>query len=61
MGSDNASSPRMQPGCYDNDIHSIEPVYQALKEQLEYEGIPLQVGMAAEVRISAELPGLTTY
>ena len=54
-------TPHIQPGCYDNDVHTIQPVYQAFKEQLEHEGIPLQVGMAAEVHIGAELPAMITH
>lgn len=51
-------TPHIVPGCYENDIHTIQPVYQAFRDQLENDGIPLQVRMAAEVRISAELPAL---
>lgn len=49
-------TPHIHPGCYDNDILSIEPVYQAFREELENRGIPLQVGMAGEVRACGELP-----
>lgn len=49
-------TPHIEPGCYDNDKASISKVFAAYKEQLEYYDISLQIGMAAEVRICAELP-----
>ncbi|MGR9088882.1 MAG: tyrosine-protein phosphatase [Gammaproteobacteria bacterium] len=51
-------TPHIQPGCYDNDAENISRVYIAFRERLEAEGIPLEVGMAAEVRVCGELPQL---
>jgi protein-tyrosine phosphatase len=49
-------TPHIQPGCYDNDIQSIQVVYQAFQAALDDHGIPLKISMAAEVRVCAELP-----
>ncbi|MBL1262360.1 tyrosine-protein phosphatase [Methylomicrobium sp. RS1] len=49
-------TPHIQPGCYDNDSDSIRRIFEDFQSQLDAEKIPLQVGMAAEVRICAELP-----
>ncbi|WP_374090228.1 tyrosine-protein phosphatase [Methylomicrobium lacus] len=51
-------TPHIQPGCYDNDIDNIRGTFEAFQEQLATENIPLQVGMAAEVRVCAELPNM---
>lgn len=51
-------TPHIQPGCYDNDVESIRAAYQAFKTALEIHAIPLQISMAAEVRVCAELPQL---
>ncbi|MEC4747779.1 CpsB/CapC family capsule biosynthesis tyrosine phosphatase [Methylomicrobium sp. Wu6] len=51
-------TPHIKPGCYDNDIENIRRVFEAFQNRLAGENIPLQVGMAAEVRVCAELPGL---
>jgi len=49
-------TPHIQPGCYDNTIENIRLVYEAFRDQLAKHNIPLEVGMAAEVRVCAELP-----
>jgi protein-tyrosine phosphatase len=49
-------TPHIQPGCYDNESGTIRRVFDAFRNQLAAENIPLQVGMAAEVRVCAELP-----
>jgi protein-tyrosine phosphatase len=49
-------TPHIQPGSYDNDSHSIQSAYQGFKEALKQAAIPLQIEMAAEVRVCAELP-----
>jgi len=49
-------TPHIQPGCYDNDSETIRQVFEAFQQRLAAENIPLQVGMAAEVRVCAELP-----
>jgi protein-tyrosine phosphatase len=51
-------TPHIEPGCFDNDSDSIRQAFEAFQERLEAENIPLQIGMAAEVRVCAELPGL---
>jgi len=49
-------TPHIQPGWYDNDYKIIAAVYENFKAELSREGIPLQIGMAAEVRVCGELP-----
>lgn len=49
-------TPHIQPGCYDNNIDNIRLVYEAFKRELESQEVPLEVKMAAEVRVCAELP-----
>ncbi|MGJ0486520.1 MAG: tyrosine-protein phosphatase [Methylomicrobium sp.] len=49
-------TPHIQPGCYDNDSANIRRIFEGFQNKLAAENIPLQVGMAAEVRICAELP-----
>jgi protein-tyrosine phosphatase len=51
-------TPHIEPGCYDNDSDSIRQAFEVFQERLAAENIPLQIGMAAEVRVCAELPGL---
>jgi protein-tyrosine phosphatase len=48
-------TPHIHPGRYDNEKQSIEIAYQAFKLALKTSNIPLKIGMAAEVRVSAEL------
>ena len=49
-------TPHIQPGCYDNNQDSIQHAYRQFKTALQQHGIALQVGMAAEIRVCAELP-----
>jgi protein-tyrosine phosphatase len=51
-------TPHIQPGCYDNESDNIQRVFEVFRSQLAAEHIPLQVGMAAEVRVCAELPAM---
>jgi protein-tyrosine phosphatase len=51
-------TPHIRPGSFDNDSDGIRRTFEAFQEQLAAENIPLQIGMAAEVRVCAELPGL---
>lgn len=51
-------TPHIQPGCYDNDVVNIQRIFEEFKNLLAAENIPLEVGMAAEVRACAELPGM---
>ncbi|VAX06198.1 Manganese-dependent protein-tyrosine phosphatase [hydrothermal vent metagenome] len=48
-------TPHIQPGVYDNDIHTISSAFTAFKTDLTANHIPLAIGMAAEVRISFEI------
>lgn len=49
-------TPHIQPGCYDNERDSIRRVFEDFQNRLAAENIPLEIGMAAEVRVCAELP-----
>lgn len=49
-------TPHIQPGCYDNSIETIQPVFNDFKIELQNAEIALQIEMAAEVRVCAELP-----
>lgn len=49
-------TPHIQPGCYNNDSDNIRRIFEDFQNKLLAEDIPLQVCMAAEVRICAELP-----
>ncbi len=49
------ATPHIQPGLYNNSRESIEEVYKHFREVLETEQIPLELGMAAEVRVSPEV------
>lgn len=51
-------TPHIQPGCYDNEVENIKCIFEAFQKQLAAENIPLQIGMAAEVRVCAELPSM---
>ena len=51
-------TPHIHTGWYDNDCDSIRVSYQAFQQALTDDHIALQVGMAAEVRVDAHLPGL---
>ena len=54
-------TPHIHPGRYDNDIESIRTAFDLLRDGLAREQIPLEIAMAAEVRISAEiLPMIAT-
>jgi protein-tyrosine phosphatase len=51
-------TPHIQPGCWDNDQAGIERAFLAFEAELEREAIPLELGMAAEVRVCAEIMSL---
>lgn len=51
-------TPHIHPGCYDNTAQSIQLVFDAFKRALNDAGIALEISMAAEVRVCAELPVL---
>lgn len=48
-------TPHIHPGRFDNDKSIIENSYLQLREAVSDAGIKLQLGMAAEVRLSAEV------
>ncbi len=48
-------TPHIHPGRYDNDRATIREKYTSFKNALEEANVPLQLGMAAEVRIGPEL------
>lgn len=48
-------TPHIHPGCYDNTIDTIQPVFKDFKAALKKATIPLEIGFAAEVRVCAEL------
>ncbi len=48
-------TPHIHPGRFPNTKVTINAAFQALKQLAEAEQIPLQLGMAAEVRISPEV------
>lgn len=52
------ATPHIHIGRYANDIHTIESAFAALQRELEQHAIPLQLGWAAEVRLSDDLPAL---
>jgi protein-tyrosine phosphatase len=49
-------TPHIYPGRYNNDANNIRKVFTTFKQTLQDYDIPLQVGMAAEVRICPEIP-----
>jgi protein-tyrosine phosphatase len=44
-------TPHITPGRYDNSLATITPVYKEFVKALEQHNLPLQIGMAAEVRL----------
>lgn len=48
-------TPHVHPDRYDNDHHSIQSELSSYKSALRAAQIPLQIGMAGEVRLSAEI------
>ncbi len=53
-------TPHIHIGRYDNTLDSIGVAYQQFKAELERQSIPLQLGMAAEVRIGFEMVQLVS-
>jgi len=49
------ATPHIHPGRFPNTLATITEAFVALKHALAEEGIPLQLGMAAEVRLSDEV------
>lgn len=49
-------TPHIQPGWYNNSYQSIQTVFKDFQKELVKQGITLQIDMAAEVRVCAELP-----
>jgi protein-tyrosine phosphatase len=52
-------TPHIHPGRYDNDRANIREKYNSFEHALGEANIPLQLGMAAEVRISPEIMQMT--
>ena len=48
-------TPHIQPGRYENDAESIRARFEDFRDALECHAIPLELGMAAEVRICPEI------
>ena len=48
-------TPHQHQGRYDNDSKSIKQAFNAFKQNLDEENIPLQIAFAAEVRIVPEI------
>lgn len=48
-------TPHIHPGRYENDRRNIATTLATLKQALAEAGVPLPLGMAGEVRISAEV------
>lgn len=48
-------TPHIHPGRYDNNISTIQPVFEAFQQALKENDIPLSVAMSGEVRLSAEV------
>jgi len=48
-------TPHIQPGVYDNDLHSIKQAFDLFQSALIAHGVALNVAMAAEVRICPEI------
>jgi len=48
-------TPHVHPGRFDNNLKTIQPVFDQLQQLLLAENIPLSISMAGEVRLSAEV------
>ncbi len=51
-------TPHIQPGMYDNERENIAVSVESFRKAVNEAGIPLEIGMAAEVRIGAEILGM---
>ena len=49
------TTPHIQPGVYENDLHSISISFDLFKSALADNNIPLNIAMAAEVRLCPEI------
>ncbi|MFI2810970.1 MULTISPECIES: tyrosine-protein phosphatase [Microbulbifer] len=49
-------TPHIHPGRYDSDIHALTAVFRRFSAAVRHAGIPLRLGLAAEVRLTDELP-----
>lgn len=47
-------TPHMHPGRFENSLDTIKPAFESLVNQVEKEGLAIQLAMGAEVRISDE-------
>jgi len=48
-------TPHIHAGRWENELDTIQPVFERFKLALSEQNIPLQLGMASEVRIGAEI------
>lgn len=48
-------TPHIHPGRFDNNVSTIQPVFEAFKQALKDASVPLSVAMSGEVRLSAEV------
>ncbi|MBN0987745.1 tyrosine-protein phosphatase [Amphritea pacifica] len=48
-------TPHIHPGRYENQIATITPVLETLRQAITTAGLPLTLSMGAELRISAEM------
>lgn len=48
-------TPHIHPGRYENDLKKIRENFHEFKGVLEYRGVALELGMAAEVRVCPEI------
>lgn len=48
-------TPHIHPGPFNNSLATITPAFDALKQQVIEHQLPLQMAMAAEIRISPEI------
>ncbi|WP_237060343.1 tyrosine-protein phosphatase [Microbulbifer sediminum] len=49
-------TPHIHPGRYHHDIHMLTAVFRQFSSAVRRTGIPLRLGLAAEVRLTDELP-----
>lgn len=54
------ATPHIHPGRYPNTLATIGEAFDGLKKALAAESIPLQLGMAAEIRLSEDILAMVT-
>ncbi|WP_028469781.1 tyrosine-protein phosphatase [Neptunomonas japonica] len=48
-------TPHLHPGRYDNSLAGLQPHFDAFKQALDEQQVPLSLSLACEVRLSAEV------